>query len=174
MTQFERGDYLKDYIVRATAAGGTVRAFAATTRNMVNEAREVHGLSPLAAVALGRSLTAAAMMAAPLKGMRDTVTLQLKGDGPLGGIVVVSDSQSNVRGYVYNPQVYLPLSSAGKFDVAAAIGKGYLNVIRDLGMKEPYIGYVKLISGEIAEDLAYYYLLSEQLQIGRASCRERV
>lgn len=152
-----------DYIVRATAAEGMVRAFAATTREMVSEARKVHNLSPLAAVALGRSMTAAAMMARSLNGERDTITLQLKGDGPLGGIIVVSDSESNVRGYVYTPQVYLPLNNAGKFDVAGAIGKGYLNVIRDLGLKEPYIGYVKLVSGEIAEDIAYYYLLSEQV-----------
>jgi molecular chaperone Hsp33 len=108
-------------------------------------------------------MTAAALMSAFLKGAKDTITIQIKGDGPLGGIIVVSDSQSNVRGYVHNPSVYLPLNSEGKLDVAGAVGKnGYLNVIKDMGLKEPYIGYVNLISGEIGEDLAYYFASSEQ------------
>lgn len=155
---------MEDYIIRATAAQGTVRAIAATTTNMVKDARNIHGLSPLASVALGRTMTAAALMSTLLKGPKDTLTLQLKGEGPLGGIVVVSDVNANVRGYVHNPLVYLPLNEKVKYDVAGAMGKnGYLNVIRDLGLKEPYIGQVNLISGEIAEDIAYYFASSEQV-----------
>ncbi|MCR4436383.1 MAG: Hsp33 family molecular chaperone HslO [Clostridiales bacterium] len=155
---------MEDHIVKATAAGGTIRALAAVTTDIVREAKEVHSLSPLASAALGRTLTAAAMMSRLLEGARDTITIQIRGDGPLGGIVTVSDSKSNVRGYVYNPQVYLPLNQEGKFDVAGAVGKkGYLNVIRDLGLKEPYIGYVNLVSGEIGDDIAYYYAFSEQI-----------
>ncbi len=154
---------MEDYVIRATAGNGSVRAFAASTGNMVNDARKVHDLSPLAAVALGRTMTAAAMMAVSMKGEKDTLTIQIKGDGPLGGIVVVSDSNLNVRGYVHNPKTYLPLNDKGKFDVAGAVGKGYLNIIRDLGLREPYIGYVKLMSGEIAEDMAYYFTISEQI-----------
>lgn len=154
---------MKDYIVRATAMEGKVRAAATVTTNMVKDAQRIHDLSPLASVALGRTLTAAALMSVFLKGARNTQTIQIKGDGPLGGIVAVSDSKANVRGYVYEPLVYLPLNARGKFDVAGAIGKGYLNVIKDLGLREPYIGYVDLVSGEIAEDIAYYYVYSEQI-----------
>ena len=142
---------MEDYIVRATAEDGKVRAVAAVTTNLVKHAQEIHSLSPLASVALGRTLTASVLMSVFLKSPKSTQTIQIKGDGPLGGIVVVSDSKANVRGYVHNPLVYLPLNSEGKFDVAGAIGKGYLNVIKDLGLKEPYIGYVDLVSGEIAE-----------------------
>jgi len=153
-----------DHIVRATAANGMIRAFAAVTTEMVQEAHRIHGTSGVATAALGRTLTAAAMMARTLKNDRDVLTIQVKGDGPLGLMVVVTDAESNVRGYVHNPQVYLPLNSAGKFDVASAVGRnGYLNVIKDLGLKEPYIGYVNLVSGEIGEDLAYYYAYSEQV-----------
>jgi molecular chaperone Hsp33 len=155
---------MKDYTIRATAADGMVRAFAAITTEMVREARNLHSLSPVASAALGRTLTAAALMSKSLKGEKDKLTIQIKGEGPLGGIVVVSDSHANVRGYVYNPDVHLPLNNIGKLDVSGAIGpRGHLNVIRDLGLKEPYIGYVDLISGEIAEDIAYYYLVSEQI-----------
>ncbi|HOQ38074.1 MAG TPA: Hsp33 family molecular chaperone HslO [Acetivibrio sp.] len=154
---------MEDYIIKATAGDGTIRAVAATTANMVKESQNIHGLSPLATVALGRTMTAAVMMSTTLKGEKDTITVQIKGDGPIGGIVVVSDSQANVKGYVHRPLVYLPLNSNGKFDVAGAIGKGYLNVIKDMGLKEPYIGYVDLVSGEIAEDIAYYYAYSEQV-----------
>lgn len=155
---------MEDHIVRATAADGYVRAYAAVTTNLVQEARRIHETSGVATVALGRTLTAAAMMARMLKNDKDTMTIQIKGGGPLGLIVVVTDAFSNVRGYVHNTKVYLPLNQAGKFDVAAAIGKdGYLNVIKDLGLKEPYIGYVKLVSGEIGEDLAYYFAASEQV-----------
>ena len=155
---------MKDHVVRATAAEGMVRAFAAVTTDTVREARELHGLSPVASAALGRTLTGAALMSKMLKGEKDTLTLQIRGDGPLGGIVTVSDSHANVRGYVYNPHVHPPLNSMGKLDVSGAIGpNGYLNVIKDLGLKEPYIGYVNLVSGEIAEDIAYYYSKSEQI-----------
>ncbi|MDF2523609.1 MAG: disulfide bond chaperone [Clostridiales bacterium] len=155
---------MQDYIISSTAAEGTVRAFAAVTTNMVREAQKVHGLSPVASAALGRTITAAAIMSRSLKGEKDTLTIQIKGDGKLGGIVVVTDSSSNVRGYVFNPGIYIPLNEKGKLDVSTAIGKdGYMNVIKDLGMKEPYIGYVKLVSGEIAEDIAYYFASSEQV-----------
>ena len=108
-------------------------------------------------------MTAAAMMSTTLKEEKAAVTVQIKGDGPIGGIVVVVDSSANIKGYVHNPLVYLPLNSQGKYDVAGAIGNGYLNVIKDLGLKEPYVGYVDLISGEIAEDITYYYVYSEQI-----------
>lgn len=155
---------MNDHIVRATAAGGSIRAFAAVTTNIVQEAHRLHGTSGVASAALGRTLTAAAMMGRMFKNDNDMLTIQIKGDGPLGGIIAVSDSSSNVRGYVYNPEVYLPLNAVGHFDVAAAVGKtGYLNVIKDLGLREPYVGYVDLVSGEIGEDLAYYYAYSEQV-----------
>ncbi|MGI6777808.1 MAG: Hsp33 family molecular chaperone HslO [Acetivibrionales bacterium] len=155
---------MKDYIIRATAADTTVRAFAAVTSRMAEDARKIHKLSPIASAALGRTLTAASMMSRQLKGEKDTITIQIKGEGPMGGIVVVTDSEANVRGYVYNPDVYLPLNDKGKLDISGAIGKnGYLNVIKDMGLKEPYIGYVQLVSGEIAEDLAYYFANSEQV-----------
>lgn len=155
---------MEDHVVRATAADGYVRAFAAVTTNLVQEAHRIHDSSGVATAALGRTLTAAAMMSRMLKNDKDTMTIQIRGGGPLGLIVVVTDAYSNVRGYVGNPKVYLPLNQAGKFDVAAAVGKdGYLNVIKDLGLKEPYIGYVNLVSGEIGEDLAYYFASSEQV-----------
>lgn len=155
---------MEDHIIRATAADGSIRAFAAVTTQMVHQAHVTHETSGVASAALGRTLTAAAMMSRMMKNERDVLTIQVKGDGPLGGIVVVADSSSNVRGYVYNPQVYLPLNAVGKFDVGQAVGKnGYMNVIKDLGLKEPYVGYVDLVSGEIGEDLAYYYATSEQI-----------
>lgn len=155
---------MEDHIVRATAADGSIRAFAAVTKELVQEAHDIHGTTGAATAALGRTLTAAAMMARMLKNDNDVMTIQIKGDGPLGLIVVVSDARSNVRGYVHNPQVYLPLNAAGKFDVAGAVGRnGYLNVIKDLGLKEPYVGYVELVSGEIGEDIAYYFASSEQV-----------
>jgi len=153
---------MDDYIIRAVTVGGQVRAFAAVTNNTVGEAASIHNLSPVASAALGRTLTAAAIMSKMLKSEGNIITIQIKGDGPLGGVVVVSDYQANLRGYIYNPEVYIPLNSKGKLDVAGAIGKGYLNVIMDLGLKEPYIGYVDLVSGEIAEDIAYYFAYSEQ------------
>ena len=139
---------MEDYIVRATAGDGAIRAIAAVTTGVVRKSQMTHGLSPLSTAALGRTLTAAAMMSASLKGHKDSLTVQIKGDGPIGGIVVVSDSFGSVRGYVNNPLIYLPLNEQGKFDVAGAVGKGYLNVIKDMGLKEPYVGYVDLISGK--------------------------
>jgi len=155
---------MEDYIVRATAANATVMAMAVVSTNIVREAKRLHELSPLASAALGRTLTAASMMSQMLKSENDKLTIQIKGNGPLGGIVVVSDSHANVRGYVYNPGVYLPLNESGKLDVSSAVGReGYLNVIKDIGLKEPYIGYVDLVSGEIGDDIAYYYAFSEQV-----------
>ena len=155
---------MEDYIVIATAAGATVRVFAAVTTNMVREAVKTHNLTPETTAALGRTLTATAMMAKMLKNPKDTLTLQIKGDGPIGGVVTVSDYNANVRGYVHNPEVTAPLKENGKLDVSGVVGtKGYLNVIKDYGLKEPYVGYVDLISGEIAEDVAYYFASSEQV-----------
>ena len=154
---------MSDYIIRATAADGQIRAFAATTKDLVEKARQIHGTSPVATAGLGRMLTAAAMMGATMKGEKDILTLMAKGDGPLGGITVTSDSASNVKGYVNNPTFVNPPNFFGKFDVGGAIGNGTLTVIKDLGLKEPYSGQVALITGEIAEDLSYYFATSEQI-----------
>lgn len=154
---------MEDYIIRATAAGNQIRAFAATTRDTVEEARGRHNTSPVATAALGRLLTAGSMMGCMMKGDKDLLTLQIKGQGALGGITVTADSHGNVKGYVDEPMVLLPANAAGKLDVSGAIGPGTLTVIRDIGMKEPYQGQVDLISGEIAEDITYYYALSEQI-----------
>ena len=154
---------MKDYIVRATAGDGQVRAFAATTGNLVEEARRRHNTSPVATAALGRLLTAGAMMGSMMKGDNDILTLQIQCGGPIGGLTVTSDSKANVKGYVKQPMVLLPPNAKGKLDVAGALGPGFLNVIRDIGMKEPYNGQTHLVSGEIAEDLTYYYATSEQV-----------
>ena len=154
---------MKDYIVRATAAGAQIRAFAATTRNLVEQAREAHGTSPVATAALGRLLTAGAMMGTMLKGEKDLLTLQMKGDGPIHGITVTADSLARVKGYVDYPGVMLPPNGLGKLDVGGAVGNGMLTVIRDLGLKEPYVGQTILQTGEIAEDLTYYFAASEQI-----------
>ena len=153
---------MNDYIVRATAGNGSIRAFAATTRDLVQHAREVHHTSPVASAALGRMLTAAAMMGSMLKGEKDILTLQVRGEGPLQGIVVTSDSKAQVKGYVFNPSVEIPDRIPGKLDVSGAIGAGYLSVIKDIGMREPYAGKIELVTGEIAEDLTYYFAQSEQ------------
>lgn len=154
---------MEDYIVRATAGSGQIRAFAATTRDTVEEARKSHGTSPVATAALGRLLTAGAMMGSMMKGGQDLLTLQVKADGPLAGITVTADANGNVKGYVGNPDVLLPANSRGKLDVAGAVGQGFLNVIKDLGLKEPYSGQTMLQTGEIAEDLTYYFAISEQI-----------
>ena len=151
-----------DYIVRATAAGGSVRAFAVTSKNLVEEARRRHDTSPAATAALGRLLTAGAMLGARMTGEKDVLTLRVQGDGPIGGITVTANSRADVKGTVINPQVLLHARADGKLDVAGAVGKGTLTVIRDIGLKEPYSGQIDLVSGEIAEDLTYYYALSEQ------------
>ena len=152
-----------DYIVRATAAEGQIRAFAAVTKEMVEYARAAHDTSPVATAALGRLLTGGALMGIMMKGDKDLLTLQIKGDGPIGGVVVTADSHGAVKGYVHHPHVILPANSKGKLDVAGAVGKGVLQVIRDLGLREPYQGSVDLQTGEIAEDLTYYFATSEQV-----------
>lgn len=154
---------MSDYIVRATAADNQIRAFAITSRDMVEKARQIHNTSPVATAALGRSLSAGAMMGAMMKGEQDLLTLQIRGDGPLGGITVTADSKAQVKGYVNEPAVLIPANAKGKLDVSGAIGTGMLQVIRDLGMKEPYVGQTELQTGEIAEDLTYYFANSEQI-----------
>lgn len=154
---------MTDYIVRATAANAQIRAFAVTSKELVETARKAHNLSPVASAALGRLMSGGVMMGAMLKGDKDLLTLQVKGDGPIGGITVTADSQGNVKGYVNEPQVMLPPSLLGKLDVGGAIGNGYLRVIKDMGLKEPYIGQTDLQTGEIAEDLTYYFATSEQV-----------
>ncbi len=152
-----------DYIVRATAAQGQVRAFAATTRDLVETARQDHNTSPVATAALGRLLTAGAMMGVMMKGDKDILTIQIKAGGPLNGITVTADSKGRVKGYVGNPNVIIPANSQGKLDVAAAVGVGFMNVIKDFGLKEPYVGQTTLQTSEIAEDLTYYFATSEQV-----------
>ncbi len=154
---------MNDYIIRATAANDQIRAFAAVTTNMVETAREHHNTSPVATAALGRLLTAGAMMGSMMKGEKDVLTLQIKAGGPLQGITVTADSQGNVKGYVGNPDVCIPANSKGKLDVAGAVGPGFLTVIKDMGLKEPYSGQVMLQTCEIAEDLTYYFATSEQV-----------
>ncbi len=154
---------MSDYMIRATAADHQIRAFAATTKELVEYARSIHGTSPVATAALGRLLTAGAMMGSMMKGDKDILTLQIKGDGPLGGITVTADSRGTVKGYVYHPEVLIPANDKGKLDVGGAIGAGILSVIKDLGLKEPYVGQTHLVSGEIGEDLTYYFAASEQV-----------
>ncbi len=154
---------MTDHIIRATAANGQIRAFAASSRELVEFARSAHNTSPVATAALGRLLTAGAMMGVMMKGEKDVLTLQLAGDGPLQGATVTADAKGNVKGYVGNPSVCLPANRRGKLDVAGAVGSGYLNVIKDLGLKEPYAGQVALQTSEIAEDLTYYFAASEQV-----------
>lgn len=151
-----------DYIVRGTAADGQIRVFAITAKNTVEEARRRHGTSPVVTAALGRLLSGGAMMGAMMKGDADILTLQIQGDGPAGGLTVTADAKGHVKGYAIHPVVSLPASPAGKLDVGRAVGSGVLTVIRDIGLKEPYSGQVALISGEIAEDLTYYFAASEQ------------
>lgn len=152
----------RDYIVRATAADGQIRAFAATTRNLVEEARKAHNTSPVATAALGRLLTAGGMMGIMMKGKDDLLTIRMQGDGPMEGLTVTADAAGNVKGYVFRPDVMLPPNSKGKLDVGGALGVGVLSVSKDIGLKEPYVGQTILVSGEIAEDLTYYYATSEQ------------
>ena len=151
-----------DYIVRATAAGGQVRAFAATTKGLVEEAKERHNMSPIATVALGRLLTGGAMMGAMMKNDADILTVQIKGNGPIGSMAVTANPKGEVKGFVGNPQVMLPLKD-GKLDIADAVGIGVLSVIKDIGLKEPYVGDTILITSEIADDLTYYFANSEQV-----------
>lgn len=152
----------KDRLIRGTAMGGKVRAFAVRTTELVNELQRRHDTYPTATAALGRTVTAAAMMGAMLKG-EEKLTVQVKGDGPLGLILADANSKGEVRGYVRNPHVHLPSNAFGKLDVAGAVGTtGFINVTKDLGMKEPYQGSVPIISGELGEDFTYYFAISEQ------------
>ena len=153
---------MTDYIVRATAAEGQIRAFASTTRELVETARAAHNTSPVATAALGRLLTAAGMMGVMMKGEKDLLTIKIQGDGPIGGLTVTADAKGDVKGYAFNPGVMLPPNAKGKLDVGGALGVGVLSVIRDVGLKEPYVGQTILVTGEIAEDLTYYYATSEQ------------
>ena len=154
---------MSDYIVRATAADANIRAFAVTSREMVETAREDHMTTPVMTAALGRLLSAGAMMGAMMKGDKDIITLQIQSSGPAKGLTVTADSHGNVKGFAMNPQVELPLNAAGKLDVGGALDLGILTVIKDMGLKEPYSGQCELKTGEIAEDLTYYFATSEQI-----------
>ena len=154
---------MQDYIIRATAADDTIRAFAATTRQMVEDARCAHDTTPVCTAALGRLLTGGIMFGSMLKEDKALVTLQIRSDGPAGGITVTADSHYHAKGYVNNPHVQIPLKPNGKLDVSGAIGSGTLTVIRDIGLKEPYVGTIQMPSGEIAEDLTLYFAESEQI-----------
>lgn len=152
-----------DKIQKFLAYNGKINITCVSTTQLVEEARKLHDLSPVATAALGRCLTIATLMGAGLKNKEDSITLQIKGNGPIGNIIVTSDGELRTRGYVTNPQVDVPLKEDGKLDVGEAVGKdGFLYVIKDIGLKEPYIGMSKLVSGEIAEDFANYYYTSEQ------------
>ena len=154
---------MSDYIVRATAANSQVRAFAATTRDVVETARAAHGTSPVATAALGRLLTAGTMMGSMMKNEKDMLTIKIQCDGPIKGLTVTADVHGNVKGFVEEPMVMLPPSEKGKLDVAKALGLGVLSVIKDMGLKEPYVGDTILTTSEIAEDLTYYFATSEQV-----------
>ncbi len=154
---------MSDYLVRATAAEAQIRAFACTTKTTVEAARQAHDTSPVVTAALGRLLSAGAMMGSMQKGEEDLLTLQIKGDGPMQGLLVTADSKGGVKGYANVPDVILPANALGKLDVAGAVGHGTLSVIRDMGLKEPYVGQTLLQTGEIAEDLTYYFASSEQV-----------
>ena len=153
---------MKDELIRAIGANGAVRVFVAYSKEMVQQARTLHHTSPVATAALGRLLTAGCMMGSTLKGDKDLITLQIRGDGPLQGIVVTADQKGRAKGYVFQPNVDIPSKYPGKLDVSGAIGKGSLRIIKDIGMKEPYSGEIALISSEVAEDLTYYFAQSEQ------------
>ena len=154
---------MSDYIVRATAADSQIRAFACTGQGMVEFARQAHNTSPVATAALGRLLMGGAMMGSMMKGEKDLLTLKIKCSGPIQGLAVTADSKANVKGYAFQTQVNLPPSKVGKLDVGGALGEGELYVIKDIGLKDPYVGQVDLQTGEIAEDLTYYFAVSEQV-----------
>lgn len=152
-----------DIIVRALAGGGKIRAFAADTKELVNEAFNHHKTSPVVTAALGRTLTAGVMMGIMQKGDKDLMTISITGDGPIEKITVTADSKGNIKGYAKNPVVDLPLKPNGKLDVSTAVGHGFMTVIKDMGLKEPYVGQTELVNGEIAEDFTYYFTASEQV-----------
>lgn len=154
---------MKDTLIIGTAAEGSVRFIAASTTNLVNEAVKIHGCSATAAAALGRMLTSGAMMATMFKNEKDVLTLQINGGGPAGSIVVTAYPDGRVKGYISNPHVDLPQNSQGKLDVGGAIGtNGMLTIIKDIGLKEPYVGQIPIVTGEIGDDLTYYFTQSEQ------------
>ena len=153
---------MKDIVIRGIAADGQIRAFAASTTNICEEARQRHNMSPIGAVALGRLLTGGVMMGSMMKNDADLVTIQIKSDGPIGSMTVTADPKGRVKGYVANPQVMLPLKD-GKLDIAGAVGIGVLSVIKDIGLKEPYVGDTILVTSEIGDDLTYYFATSEQV-----------
>lgn len=154
---------MSDYLYSAVAAEGAVRIIGAETSELTEKARKIHDTAPTATAALGRVLTAAVLMSKSLKNADDSMTIQFRGDGPIKCVIAVTDASANVRGYVGDPSCDLPLNSKGKLDVGGAVGKGYLNIIKDLGLKEPYSGTIPLVSGEIAEDLSCYFAVSEQV-----------
>lgn len=154
---------MKDYIVRATAANAQIRAFACTTRELVETARSAHNSSPVVTAALGRLLTAGSMMGCMMKGEKDILTLQIHGNGPVQGLTVTADSHGNVKGYANVPDAMMPANAQGKLDVGGVIGIGFMNVIKDMGLKEPYVGQTVLQTGEIGDDLTYYFATSEQI-----------
>lgn len=154
---------MEDYIVRATAADGAIRAFAMTSRGIAEEARGRHNTSPTVTAALGRLMTGAAMMGVMMKGEKDLLTVQIQSAGPLRGMTVTADANGHVKGYPVVPDVMLPPNEKGKLDVGGAVGPGMLRVIKDMGLKEPYVGQTDLQTGEIAEDLTYYFAASEQI-----------
>lgn len=154
---------MADYMVRATAANAQIRAFAITSRDTVEYARSAHDLSPVVTAALGRLMTGGVMMGSMLKGEDDLLTLKINGAGPVHGLTVTADSKGNVKGYGDHPQAMMPPSSVGKLDVGGVIGLGVLTVIKDMGMKEPYSSTIELKTGEIADDLTYYFAASEQV-----------
>lgn len=154
---------MKDYVIRGTAMDNQVRFFAATTKDLVEKARTAHGTSPVITAALGRLLTAGSMMGLMCKNDTDLITLQIQCSGPVEGLTVTADAKGNVKGYANNPVVHLPASDKGKLDVGKAVDLGILTVIKDIGLKEPYTGQTHLVSGEIAEDLTYYFAASEQI-----------
>lgn len=163
MSEKYGGIEMNDYIIRATAANSQIRAFAITSKNMVEFAKNTHNTSPVATAALGRLLSGAAMMGTMMKGEKDILTIQMKGDGPINGLTVTADSKGNVKGYPGNPNVIIPPNYLGKLDVGAAIGYGTMTVIKDLGLKEPYVSQTALTTSEVAEDLTYYFASSEQV-----------
>ena len=154
-------DY-KDYCVRVTAGNAQIRAFAATTRLLAEYGRKAHGLSPIAAAALGRLMTGTVMMGTMMEGDDDLITVRMDGDGPLRSVLATADNKGNVKGYVGNPYVVMEPNASGHLNVGGGIGNGMLTVIRDMGLKEPYVGQIDLYSGEVAEDLTYYFTKSEQ------------
>lgn len=153
---------MKDYLIRAISKNKQIRAFACTTKEVVEAARQAHNTSPVITAALGRLLSAGLMMGAMLKGEKDSMTLKIESDGPAKGLLVTANSKGQVKGYAIAPQTMLPPNELGKLDVGGAIGSGSLEVIKDMGLKSPYIGKTTLVSGEIAEDLTYYFANSEQ------------